>query len=420
MILRKLIGSATFRNFGILVGGNAIAQAINLLFSPVLSRIFDPEDFGWFYFFTSISSTIGTVAALKLELALVLPKEDSKASALFKLGIRLVFLSTLLSLLIIGGIYLFYEKIHFFSLLIIPFIALLVYLQGIQQLYLNWSVRIKSFRINSISRVTQAVIFSTLAFILGVIAAPDSWLLLLAFMAGYLGSVILLTFGLKKTLPEKAPDKAKELLKEFKDFPVFNTPHALLGVFQDLATAFIITLILGSEIFGAYAFAYRILKAPAGLIGAALFQVYLSKLSEMKNAGRKISPMIRKTTLFLSLISLPFALIMMLFGEELFVFIFSEKWQYAGLIGIILTPAILLNFLTSPLSAVPLVLGEQKKAFLFTVATIGLKVIALIITAITKNATLAFILLSLSDFIVMSTGIIWYFHIAGKADRKLV
>src|SRR5690606_14010390 len=131
----------------------------------------------------------------------------------------------------------------------------------------------------------------------------------------------------------KAPDKAKELLKEFKDFPVFNTPHALLGVFQDLATAFIITLILGSEIFGAYAFAYRILKAPAGLIGAALFQVYLSKLSEMKNAGRKISPMIRKTTLFLSLISLPFALIMMLFGEELFVFIFSEKWQYAGLIG---------------------------------------------------------------------------------------
>jgi O-antigen/teichoic acid export membrane protein len=74
---------------------------------------------------------------------------------------------------------------------------------------------------------------------------------------------------------------------------------------------------------------------------------------------RKMYPTLKKTIGLLSILSLiPFSIVFF-FGEPIFVFVFGENWVLAGQISEILAPWLMINFVTSPISTLPLVLGKQ-------------------------------------------------------------
>ena len=59
----------------ILIFGTAIAQLITIGFTPILSRIYTPEDFGVFAIIFSISSILSSIIGGRYEIAIVQPKE---------------------------------------------------------------------------------------------------------------------------------------------------------------------------------------------------------------------------------------------------------------------------------------------------------------------------------------------------------
>ena len=68
-----------------LVTGTTFAQVITILASPLLTRLYGPEAFGFLALFTSITSIIGVVACMRYELAIMLPKTDEEAANLLGL-----------------------------------------------------------------------------------------------------------------------------------------------------------------------------------------------------------------------------------------------------------------------------------------------------------------------------------------------
>ena len=68
-----------------LVSGTAFAQIITILASPILTRLYSPEAFGFLAIFISITSIIGVIACMRYELAIMLPKSDEKAANLLAL-----------------------------------------------------------------------------------------------------------------------------------------------------------------------------------------------------------------------------------------------------------------------------------------------------------------------------------------------
>jgi lipopolysaccharide exporter len=68
-----------------LVTGTTFVQAITILASPLLTRLYGPEAFGFLALFTSITSIIGVVACMRYELAIMLPKTDEEAANLLGL-----------------------------------------------------------------------------------------------------------------------------------------------------------------------------------------------------------------------------------------------------------------------------------------------------------------------------------------------
>lgn len=73
------------KNIVTLITGTAFAQAIPIAISPILTRIYTPEDFGIFALFIAIISILGSIATARYELAIMLPKKDEDAINIFAL-----------------------------------------------------------------------------------------------------------------------------------------------------------------------------------------------------------------------------------------------------------------------------------------------------------------------------------------------
>lgn len=155
------------------------------------------------------------------------------------------------------------------------------------------------------------------------------------------------------------------LAKNYKSYPTVYLPHVLLDLGVDLALAAFIVEFYGKGTFGSYSYAYLMLKLPLSLFGQSLGQVFFSKSSELVHKKQSVYPLTLKTLRTLFYISIiPFT-VLFFFGSDLFGFVFGEKWREAGRIAEILSPALMLNFIVSPISSLSLVLSKQKMMFGF-------------------------------------------------------
>ena len=75
------------KSVAILAGGTALAQAIPILASPVLTRLYTPEHFGTLAIFSALVSSLSPAVCGKYEVAMVLPRSDRQGVEL--LGVAL-------------------------------------------------------------------------------------------------------------------------------------------------------------------------------------------------------------------------------------------------------------------------------------------------------------------------------------------
>jgi O-antigen/teichoic acid export membrane protein len=157
--------------------------------------------------------------------------------------------------------------------------------------------------------------------------------------------------------------KTKVLALEYKQFPLVNLPHVLVDLGRDLLIAALIVLFFGKDLFGLYNHSYMILRLPMIIVGASIGQVFFNKCSELVQNGNSTYNLMKRTLLILFGLSIvPFSIIFF-FGEPLFSFVFSEAWAKSGYYSEIMTIWLMMNFMISPLSSLPLVLKRQKEFF---------------------------------------------------------
>ena len=75
------IGAGSFfRDAGVLAAAYVLSQAIWLGSAPILTRLYSPDDFGLWALFTTIVSILTTIATLRYEFAIVLPRGERETS----------------------------------------------------------------------------------------------------------------------------------------------------------------------------------------------------------------------------------------------------------------------------------------------------------------------------------------------------
>lgn len=352
-----------------LMTGSIIAQAIPIAISPILTRIYTPEDFGTFALYMSVASIFATFATLRYDAAIMLPKKDEDATNMLFLSLVISFTVTLVSFLII---LLFNREIVSFLgdpslsnwLYVIP---LSVLFTGLYQSFSYWNNRKKHYKSLAVSRVTQSAMTGTTNLGMGFGGFGASGLIV-AGMAGQAAATSVLGRLIWRNDREMFGyvDKLKifALMKKYKKFPLLNLPNALVDSFRMSGINMLIAKYFATATLGQFSLAWKMVQVPIVLVGGALAQVFFQKVASVKMSD--LYDIVIKYIKKSSLVAAPIFLLVYLFSKDIFGFVFGENWTLAGEAASVMAPWLFINFVSSPLVSVMLVLNKQEQILIFS------------------------------------------------------
>ena len=408
-----------------LMSGTVIAQALPILLSPWLSRIYTPENFATLSLILPIISIGALISTLRLDVAIVIPKGDNEALHLvvsaFIINITVTALSLIITaILVLSGLSEFlFPKLNSYLLWTVP---VGIFSIGIYQILNFWSTRRKTYRNNAISKIVQSTTTLIFSILIGyLIIGPEG--LIIGFVMGYLfGSMVLVyrLHGIINRVLIASFTRAlfKQVIKKYRNFVFINTPHAILDIIVDQGIIYLLKVYFTEKVLGGFAFAYRYTRAPLSIITSSIYQVFYEQASKYAAENKDIRPLMFKIQKNLFLIGLlPFVLIF-IFTPQLFAFVFSEDYRQAGEIARYLLPWIFMNFLVSPISAITLIFNKQKQALLITVFDFAVRIIAITIGGIFFDYKFSFILISIFCTVILIFATFWYYNIAKPGIHK--
>jgi O-antigen/teichoic acid export membrane protein len=406
-----------------MLSGNTMSQVIPFVVAPILSRIFSPEEFAVLANFMAIVSVIGIISTGRLELAVPIPVEQKKAQEIVFTGFVITVLLGILSLLIPLFAYQIGEMYNDSQLSTYLWLAPLAIISfGLLGLTSNWNLRHERFHQLSLGKIIQSVVNNGLAALLGYIGWGINGLIISWILSQYVNILILL-IGVNKKVNYKDYGliTLKTTLKEYKDFPLINSLHAFSDIFiTQFILYWIISTYFGFLELGLFAMMNKYVKAPIILISSSVSQLFYIEAGKAINKGESLYPIIKKTVRTSVIFAIPFTIILLLLGPFIFKLYLGEKWELAGVYAQCLAPMLFLYFILSPISGLPILLNEQKKAFIFTLFGYILTVIALFIGVWLK---LKFVhtlwIYSVTFTLIYLSILIWYFLMVRKRNESL-
>ncbi len=410
-----------FRHAGTLAGGMGLAQAIPFLLSPVISRLYLPEDYAVLAAYTSITMLLSIVATGMYSHALMIDRSDEKAantamaSFLVTLGTAVVSLvAVLLFRKPLAGLT---GNLHVLGWLF--FLPLTVLFAGGTQTLTVWNNRKQHYRRLAINRVVQASTLTAVTIALGFGGYRHSGLLI-GLLSGQGAAFVMLliqTWRGERKLLIRAVRKPEvsDSFRKHKDFPKYNMPQGFLDGFRDSGILIILSNFFGAAVLGSYSFAMSILNKPLQIIGQPVNQVFYQQAADLHKGGKSFAPLARKTVCLLVLLFLPLLVIFAGWGDTIFSFVFGENWTVAGRYASILIIWMLFRFVTSPLSSIPLILNRQRTFFYFgAVNNISLP-LALFLCGITGHSAVTGLLaLTVPGCLNMLAQMVWILRISKK------
>ena len=400
------------KNVLTLMTGTTIAQAIPIAITPILTRLYTPDDFGVFALFLAITAIAGAVSNAQYEQAIVLPKKVEDSFNLVALGILIAILFSVLLLIVVFffnnsiAVLLGNEQIASF-LYLVPLSTLLV---GIYNSLNFFNIRKKEFKNIANSQITRSGSLGISQILIGLIALGPIGLILGQIVSYFSGNTMLF-----KTLKNNykqgyiSKEKMKQQARVYKKFPLYSLPGILLNSINLNIVNFLISSFFSITTLGFYSLTQRIIGIPSRVIGSSIGQVYLQEASQSYLQKGNTQQIFIMTLKKLVILTLPIFLVLYFISEPAFAFVFGEEWQISGAYAKILIPLAAIGFINNPLTLTLII--HQKQQFLL-IYNLYVLIVTLLIFIISSNYNMDFInILEILVFVIsLSHSFLIYFN----------
>jgi len=380
-IARRLLPKSRFaRSVSLLAGGAAAGQAIVVAASPILTRLYSPEDFGALAVFASLLGILGVIASLRYQLAIPLPESSEEAANI-----------TVLSLVVVLGMAMLTAAIaiplrqSIAEALNIPLLADYIWLlplgllfMGVYEVLNYWAIRNKAFGAIAQTKLTQSlgmVAVQVGGYALGPVA------LLIGRIVGQAAGIHRLGIRLANNRHQFKHVRFSGLgasAKNYRSFPLISTWSGLSSAGGSQLPPLLIAIILGPAAAGLYALSNRVLSLPIGVISKSMGDVFYREAIEA-NANGKLGSLVVDIYSKMVFVSLPISFFLIISAPEVFRVLFGDNWAGSGELASWMTLWIFFQFVTTPLGRVFLILDRHGYALLFQVAFLLTTAISIVI-----------------------------------------
>ena len=347
-----------------LTTGTTIAQAISIVITPILTRIYSPTEFGIAAIYFSCLSVLALIATGRYELAITLPGNDKDAAHLVMFTLKL---SLLISIF-------FYLPIFFFGNTLAlwmdhPNLAFWFYLLPVSvfittsfSVFQFWCNRKSQYSAMAVNRVQNSLFASLCTVALGFSKisgglifgrvlghALTSWLIWRRVFAR--------NYSLLSTTTKK---REQQLAKRYITHPKHILPAQLLGVIAQQIPIFMIGSVYSLSTLGFFSLAYSLVIIPSSLVANAIGDVYLQQISVAYNERGEFRSIFISTFKKLTLLALPPFAIMYFIAPLVFKWVLGSNWSIAGEYAQILVFGAYFQFISTPIDKGTVVIGATR------------------------------------------------------------
>lgn len=405
----KLPKNRFVRNASVLISGTLAAQVALILASPLLTRLYTPEDFGLLAVYMSMLAIFLLLSSLRYDIAIPLPEEDSEATSIAALSLILVVL-----IFSFVAIFVLIFRMPLAEFLGMPIMAAYFWLLplgilfgGFYNVFSRWSVRSKKFSLIASTNIRKA--FALIAVQVACFKLGG-----LGLMLGQVTSHGTGVFRLARpNFSNVSLKEIKRIAKRYRRFPIFSAPAGLSRVVGAELPSLVLAAAFNPAAAGLYALTKRVCGVPSSVIGGAVSQVFVANAPESYRNGT-LGPLVRDFHSRMAYIGLPFTLLLMILGPELFSFVFGVDWRQAGEFARWLAPWLYLGFISSPLTNITAVMERQKQGLFFHLALLAIRILALSIGVWMQDVLLTIIIFSLVNAIWRLVFLMWLYVISGN------
>ncbi|PRY82673.1 lipopolysaccharide biosynthesis protein [Alkalibacterium olivapovliticus] len=384
MTLNKITKRPFIKNILIMTTGAVAAQLVSFLLQPVITRIYGPEGYGLLGVFMAIVGLLAPISTLTYPIAIVLPSNDNEARGIVHLSLLISTIITIFT----GLILIFFNKIiiEMFSLeQIAPFLYLVpifVLLAGVLQVTEQWLIRKKKFLISAKVKFYHALILNGSKVMIGLYQPVAAVLIIISVFGNGLKAILMIRFS-KINFHYKINykdnvfhdfSKLKKVGLKYNDFPLYRAPQVFLYSISQSLPILILTSFFGPASAGFYSIGKTVLVVPTSLLGKSVSDVFYPRISDAAKNGENITKLIKKAIVGLSVVGcIPFGLVIV-FGPQLFGFVFGAEWIVAGEYARWMALGVFFEFINKPcVNSLP-VLAAQRFHLIYTALELILRV----------------------------------------------
>jgi len=418
-IIQRVKNSTYILQIITLMSGTLMAQIVSFGFIPILTRLYTPSEFGLYSLFFALSSMIGMVSSGNYEQAIMLPKSDRDAQALVFLSILVtLFIVVLLTvvLFIFYDFFLNYFEQTSYLIWLLPISTLII---GLMQIFDAYSTRREFYKKISTTKVIASFTTVTIQTI-SRYSFKLNGLVIGKVLSDIFALLILVQFHIKKqTLQLKYISKRrlKANMKRHENFPKYQSLSTLINSFAQNIPLLMFTSLFSPAISGFYSLTYRAMQTPMLLVSSSTRAVFYQKASRMYSNGEDIYPLYLKTTLgLLKLFILPLFIILF-FGEDIFRFVFGNKWAESGLIAQIAIFWFLFSFISPPTTVMFNIYSLQQIRLIIQMITLVFRVLAIYLGYYIYDSYIVSLVLFVIVGIIHNGGVMIYIYKKVKKEK---
>jgi O-antigen/teichoic acid export membrane protein len=351
--------------------GTGAAQFFPILFLPVISRLYQPKDYGEYALFASIVGILIIFVTSHYSQAIMLPEDNHDAKKLLDISFTInvlfsfvvLFISLCYSLIFHNYIYLL--------------LSVAIFSSGMIAILSIWANRNGKYKVLSTSRVLLG--FSVVSLQIGLsFFLKNTGLIISLVLSQMLVAFFLLQRTEKMKINIIGYKKSKLLLLRYKYFAYYNMPSTLNNSLAVQLPTFLMTYFAGPVPTGYFNFSNRTLGVPLSLLSSSIGEVFRQSAVEARHKTGNCKKIFMKTFILLSSLSLPVLGIIWIFAPRIFEFIFGNEWYIAGRYVQILAPLFLIRFIVSPLSYMLIATEKLGKNFMIQLLKVILSTLGLL------------------------------------------
>lgn len=366
IIKRFLPRSAFYRNVLTMATGQVLAQGIIVLVSPVISRLYSPEEIGLYAIFMSATMMLLPLTSWRYERAIVLPSVDDEASNVLVLTLIVTIVSSFLIFILIVF---FHQSIDglFETVQLIPWLWLLpvgVFVNRLNEALSLWNLRKKRFKNIVAARVGQAGSLAGTQVVTGMAGIGEGGLIGGYLLGWVVGAAILglqiLRENFRLFWDSLRFSRMIYVLQKYRKFPIYSTWGVLMNTSANQIIPILLAVLYGPAVAGFYALGSRAVSAPAFMVNTAVAQVFYQRASQDWNEKGDISGLVEKVAARQAVLAILPLMILGMLAPPIFKVVFGDRWVTSGRYVQILVPLVYMRFIVSPVSTVFAIREKQE------------------------------------------------------------